>query len=100
MELRYGRLIAYDIADDKKRQRVARYLETLGLRIQKSVFVVNLRPEKLKTVANRLDTMRDSNDIIDLIPVCGNCRKLSIRLGPEVEPAKVVTGADETEYET
>jgi len=52
-------VIAYDIRCHRRRARVARRLEREGLRVQKSVFVVD------KTVAELLALMRGLKELID-----------------------------------
>jgi CRISPR-associated protein Cas2 len=47
-------VVAYDIADDGRRNRVARFLEGWGRRVQKSVFECELSPEELGWVHRRL----------------------------------------------
>lgn len=94
MELRYARLVAYDIEDDRRRQRVARFLEKQGMRIQKSVFVVNIRNDRLDNLVRQLRRLCGDQDIVDILPVCANCRGHSVRIGPETETAYVILGSD------
>jgi CRISPR-associated protein Cas2 len=47
-------LICYDIADDRRRDRVSRFLEGYGLRIQKSVFECVLTPDQSALLQRRL----------------------------------------------
>ena len=100
MELRNARIIAYDIEDDGVRQRVARYLEGQGLRIQKSVFIVNLPKNRLAEVRSKLAGLCEDGDVIDIIPVCASCRTASVRIGPELAPAIVALGTALSEGET
>lgn len=96
MDLRHARLIAYDIEDDRTRQRIARLLEQYGVRIQKSVFLVNLTKSKLDHVCQQLGALCNGDeDVIDIIPVCGSCRARSVRIGPVPAPAIVVMGGEE-----
>jgi CRISPR-associated endonuclease Cas2 len=44
-------LVCFDVQDDRTRSRISRYLETVGVRVQGSVFEVVLRKESHK---NRL----------------------------------------------
>lgn len=92
MNLQHTRLIAYDIADDKNRQLAAKLLEKVGLRIQKSVFLVSLRPESLEKVIHALEELRCPEDLIDIVPVCAKCRHKSLRLGAPPEPVLFITG--------
>lgn len=47
-------LIAYDITDDRRRTRIAHFLQRFGDRLQYSVFVVDVRPAKLVRVRDEL----------------------------------------------
>ena len=63
-------LIAYDVAQDRRRTRLAKELDHYGDRIQYSVFQFDLSPAKmlrLKTkILNLIDTRDDSILICDL----------------------------------
>jgi len=47
-------LIAYDISDDPRRNRVAKLLESYGDRVQYSVFVCDLKPARLVRLRGEL----------------------------------------------
>lgn len=63
-------LIAYDIADDRRRVKIASFLSGYGDRVQYSVFVVDCRPAKLirirATLANLIKAGEDSILMCDL----------------------------------
>ena len=69
-------LIAYDMADDRRRTRVSTKLSGYGDRVQYSVFVVDGRPAKLvrlrATLSRLIDPTSDSMLICDLGPVSGD----------------------------
>ena len=69
-------LVAYDIADDRRRLRVSTKLSSYGDRVQYSVFVVDGRPAKLvrlrAVLARLIDAGVDSVLICDLGPVSGD----------------------------
>jgi CRISPR-associated protein Cas2 len=50
-------LVAYDIADDRRRTQVAHVLASYGDRIQFSVFVIDSKPAKLVRLRCRLAAM-------------------------------------------
>jgi CRISPR-associated endonuclease Cas2 len=64
-------LIAYDIADNNTRLKLASYLQSKGLaRIQKSVFTGTILPAALKDVDRALPGfVKSSDDVIHLIPL-------------------------------
>ena len=69
-------LVAYDVADDRRRLRVSTKLSSYGDRVQFSVFVVDGRPAKLvrlrAALAKVIDLEVDSVLICDLGSVSGD----------------------------
>ena len=61
-------LVAYDIADDPRRVRVARCLQSYGVRVQYSVFLVDLRPAKIRRLLRTLTSLIESSE--DSVLVC------------------------------
>jgi CRISPR-associated protein Cas2 len=63
-------LIAYDVADDRRRARVSTKLSSYGDRLQYSVFIVDGRPAKVvrlrSALARLIDQATDSVIICDL----------------------------------
>lgn len=66
-------LIAYDVPDDARRERLARTLSTYGDRVQYSVFVVDVRPARLVRLRAKLERLigpdEDSVLLCDLGPL-------------------------------
>lgn len=80
-------VIAYDIADDGRRQRVARLLEGWGRRVQKSVFECDLSGEALQQVYDRLARLLIlTEDRCHLYRLCGECAPHRLTLGRDLEP--------------
>ncbi|MCI1207539.1 MAG: CRISPR-associated endonuclease Cas2 [Microbacteriaceae bacterium] len=50
-------VIAYDIVDDRRRNHVAKVLQSYGVRVQYSVFLIDLRPAKLVRLRMKLLTL-------------------------------------------
>ncbi len=71
-------LIAYDITDDKRRNRVHKYLGSFGVRAQFSVFLIDVRAVRMMRLKEKLLTMIKPEE--DSILVC--------RIGPstQIEP--------------
>lgn len=64
-------IIAYDIADNKRRLRVAKTLESWGYRIQESVFQLRLDTAMLARVRSRLAALiSETDDVIHIYPMC------------------------------
>lgn len=79
-ETRY--LIAYDIVEDKRRNRVANILKDFGARLQKSVFECRARPETLEDIRRKLVAEIDGKtDSVLIVPLCRACAGRRIALG-------------------
>ncbi len=80
-------VIAYDIVNDRRRNRVAKFLEGEGRRIQKSVFECELSsPEELRRVTTRLKKLlKTAEDCCHIYQVCGECLPKRITLGNAIE---------------
>ncbi len=61
-------LVAYDVGDDRRRERVAKRLSSYGDRIQFSVFIVDARPAKIVRLTVALSRLIDVG--IDSILFC------------------------------
>ncbi|MCD6319958.1 MAG: CRISPR-associated endonuclease Cas2 [Candidatus Desulfofervidaceae bacterium] len=88
-------LISYDIADDKRRNKMSRFLEDYGYRVQKSVFECFLTPEMYEKVYQEIRLiMNEKEDRVRVYKVCRSCRKRAAISGfaevPEEEEFVVV----------
>lgn len=79
-------LISYDLPStaegNRRRNRIAKRLEGLGLRVQYSVFELELSPEKLPSVVADLENLIDpKEDSVRIYPFCASCRDRVQRVG-------------------
>ena len=78
-------IIAYDIADNKRRLRVAKTLESWGYRIQESVFQLRLDTATLARVRARLVALiSEGDDVIHIYPICSSCADRADILGAAI----------------
>ena len=78
-------IIAYDIADNKRRLRVAKTLESWGYRIQESVFQLRLDTATLTRVRSSLAVLiSESDDVIHIYPICSSCADRADILGAAI----------------
>lgn len=85
-------LICYDIAEDKTRRKIAKYLEANSIRIQGSVFLGEFTKQRYMEVRNKLISIAaiedaDSNDSVYMCPLCDQCwsKRWHIGSGRELE---------------
>ena len=74
--------IAYDITNDKRRNRVAKILKDFGKRVQYSVFECNTDRQAFLRLQNRLEKVIDfGEDTITFYHLCAACEKQIDRIG-------------------
>ena len=66
-------IIAYDIANNKKRKKVANELEGLGYRVNKSVFECELSKTRLVKLEKFFRKTAGKSDSVRLYRICENC---------------------------
>ena len=69
-------LLAYDISDDKRRARLAKWMEAVGDRVQNSVFEAWLTSAELeKLLAKAHKRLKKEEDSLRVYSLCDPCRK-------------------------
>jgi CRISPR-associated protein Cas2 len=84
-------LVAYDIAHPRRLQRVAKILKDYGLRLQHSVFEIEVEETVLKELQRRLArVIVPTEDGVKYFPLCGTCPGpwLVLGRGPSGEMAR------------
>lgn len=66
-------LIAYDISDNRRRTAAARLLEKAGRRMQKSLFIVELRETALAALEQELQEILADNHSLLILPISVDC---------------------------
>ncbi len=87
-------LLAYDIADNKRRAKIAKLMESLGERVQGSVFEAYLTPAELQKIVTRSEkVMNMDEDSLRIYTICEACRPRLKTLGqgkPTPPPAVMI----------
>ena len=81
-------LVSYDIPSTKKgqrrRNRLAKYLESLGLRVQYSVFELVVDPSKLPMIVREITDFLDlEEDSVRIYTCCASCAARALHIGAE-----------------
>lgn len=78
-------IVAYDIASNRRRVRVANLLQSWGYRIQESVFQIRLDQVQIEQMRMKVAAIIDGkNDVVHIYPVCASCAAKSEILGTAV----------------
>ena len=68
-------IVAYDIKDDKRRNRVAKTMKDYGTRVQYSVFECNMEYKILEEMKDRLSAVIDTEEgNIRIYKLCNACK--------------------------
>ena len=68
-------VLAYDIADTRRRTRLHKLLEGYGMAVQESVFVLELTPSQWATLERKVLALTDAaEDDVRVWPLCAACR--------------------------
>ncbi|MDO4900523.1 CRISPR-associated endonuclease Cas2 [Actinomyces sp.] len=71
-------IVAYDVASDRRRNRLAKYLQGWGYRIQESVFQLRLGAADLAEVREHVfGIINDTQDVVHIYPLCASCQERS-----------------------
>lgn len=73
-------IVAYDIEDDKVRNRLSHYLEKSGIRLQKSVFAVNIERHVFKRFLKGIKNIAGDESKVAVFRLCMGCQKNAINL--------------------
>ena len=67
-------MVSYDVVEDKKRNRLFKYLKDFGVPVQKSVFERDLSPEQLDRMVKGVERIIDlKSDKVRYYPLCKQC---------------------------
>jgi CRISPR-associated protein Cas2 len=81
-------IIAYDIADNRRRHKLATTLQYWGERVQRSVFVCTISPRDLRTLRRSIVRIIDVDaDSVHIFRQCLNCQQERETLGVVDVPA-------------
>jgi CRISPR-associated protein Cas2 len=73
-------LVAYDITENKVRNRLSKYLSKYGVRLQKSVFIVSIQGHQRKGFVTGIEKITGKKGDVALFRLCKGCQTTAIRL--------------------
>jgi len=75
-------VIAYDITEDKRRNRVAELLKNFGTRTQYSLFEMEIEPKVMKEITLQLEELIDTAvDKVKCYLLCRECVGKTVSMG-------------------
>lgn len=82
-------VMAFDVADDQRRVRLSRLLESRGTRVQWSVFEILATPDGIAALlreATAPELFDPSQDNLRCYRLCGTCQRLATAVGVGPQP--------------
>jgi CRISPR-associated protein Cas2 len=84
-------VIAYDVGDDRRRNRIVKVLEKYGVRVNYSVFECLFTDSQYTKVQQLLaDKIKEREDSIVYYPICVNCFTKIVYQPTKVKTVKTV----------
>lgn len=75
-------IVAYDIADPRRLNRIARIMKDYGRRVQKSIFEVEASAAIFREMKNRAErVMEQEEDGVKYFPLCERCADTLVSIG-------------------
>ena len=75
-------IVAYDIADPGRLQKIAKVMKDYGLRVQKSIFEVEVEEITFRQMRRRVEIiMSRAEDGVKYFPLCYRCADTLITIG-------------------
>jgi CRISPR-associated protein Cas2 len=75
-------VVVYDVVDDRRRSKISRFLESLGERVQKSVFEIYLTEKELERLRKKINRWIEAQeDSVRLYELCAMCREKAESIG-------------------
>jgi len=78
-------IIAFDVSCDKVRRKLTKILMSKGMRIQESVFAVNLKKHEYASTVKKIEKTLNQKGIIHVFHICSACAKKSLAINKEPE---------------
>jgi CRISPR-associated protein Cas2 len=78
-------LVTYDITDNKKRQKIIKELEKLGVRVQYSCFEIEGKKREIEKVLTKISQIIDKTDSVFVFELSKECQKQIVKLGKQAE---------------
>ncbi|MBI5748644.1 MAG: CRISPR-associated endonuclease Cas2 [Nitrospinae bacterium] len=84
-------VVAYDISDDKRRNKICDILSSYGQRVNYSVFECFLKEKEIQRLKNRIERyLKKGEDIVLYYYLCKACLERIERVGNFTEEKQIV----------
>lgn len=75
-------VVAYDIAEPRRLNRIAKVMKDYGVRVQKSIFEVEVSPAAFAEMRRRAEEIMEvAEDGVKYFPLCERCSDTLVAIG-------------------
>ncbi|MCD8123870.1 MAG: CRISPR-associated endonuclease Cas2 [Lachnospiraceae bacterium] len=83
-------LIIYDIVDNRRRVKLAKYLQSYGFRIQKSAFEAMISKKKYQKLLAEIPSYISEKDNVKVYKIIGSGQVTSFGMASQVEDEEII----------
>jgi CRISPR-associated endonuclease Cas2 len=76
-------IVSYDIESDKIRTKLARYLEKKGIRLQKSVFALEVERHVFRNLLRGIEHITGKRGKVAVFRLCEGCKTNAIQMNED-----------------
>ncbi|MCX7966060.1 MAG: CRISPR-associated endonuclease Cas2 [Syntrophorhabdaceae bacterium] len=76
-------IVSYDIESDRIRNRLARFLEKKGVRLQKSVFAIEIERHVFNGLLKGIETITKKQGKVAVFRLCEGCLKNAVQMNKD-----------------
>jgi len=76
-------IVSYDIEDNALRLKLARFLEHNGVRLQKSVFAVEVERHVFNKLLKEMENITGKTGKVAVFRLCAGCQKNAIQMNDD-----------------
>jgi CRISPR-associated endonuclease Cas2 len=74
------RIVAFDISDDKVRYKMVKLLLSRGIRLQESVFALQIDREDMDDLEAKIRELIENKGIVHIFQLCSSCEEKSLAI--------------------
>ncbi|MCX7858220.1 MAG: CRISPR-associated endonuclease Cas2 [Deltaproteobacteria bacterium] len=78
-------LISYDIESDRIRTKLARFLEKKGIRLQKSVFAIEIDRHFFNGLLKSIEAITQKKGKVAVFRLCEGCLRCAIHMDKDIK---------------
>ena len=82
------RILIYDIRDSVRLRRIAKLMESYGIRVQNSVFELVCDDSTVESIRKKAGNIIEKEDSLMIFSLCPRCREKSLQLGAKSDTLK------------